>query len=216
MTQLFYGTGEFRVSKFAERGVLDEIEMLLSAFDCMLSGDSGVYCSSDVTTGRRLYFEIYEQHGVRSDAELKDRLGREGHRRLMARLIEDNIARGVEFTDALRLRGLTNLINPGPLHARGFEQEHYHYLWECVIVRKVREGYFNEGWEYSNGCTLEYAICRRKGIPTLDHLGKDLPLADALAKAEHAVSELKARGIAAPMLERNLSLIEGLPGPHSG
>jgi hypothetical protein len=210
MLPLFYGTGEFEVREFKERSVMDEIEMVLSAFDCMLSDDSGVYCSSDVTTGRKLYFEIYERHGVRSEAELKDRLGREGYRRLMARLIEDNVARGVEFTDALRRRGLTNVINPGPLHARGFEQEHYHYLWEYVIVKKIREAYFNEGWEYSNGCTLEYAICRRKGIPTLDHRGRQLSLDDAKALVLSAVSGLKARGIEAPMLERNLTLIEAL------
>jgi hypothetical protein len=210
MSRLFYGTGEFRVAEFGGRRVLDEIEMLLTVFDCMLPDDSGVYCSSDVTTGRRLYFEIYERHGVRSDEELKEKLGGEGHRRLMGRLIEENIARGIEFTDGLRLRGLSNLINPGPLHAPGFEQEHYYYLWESVIIRKVREGYFNEGWEYSSGCTLEYAICRRKGIPTLDHEGRDLPLAAARTRAERAVSKLRARGISAPTLERNLKLIEAL------
>jgi hypothetical protein len=211
MTRLFYGTGEFKVTEFRGRRALDEIEMLLSAFDCLLPDDSGVYCSSDVTTGRRLYFEIYARHGVRSDEELRGELGVEGYRRVMGSLVEENIARGVGFTDGLRLRGLSNLINPGPLHAPGFEQEHYYYLWESVIVRKVREGYFNEGWEYSSGCTLEYAICRRKGVPTLDHEGRDLPLADARARAERAVSELKARGVSAPTLERNLALIKELP-----
>jgi hypothetical protein len=209
--RLFYGTGEFDVAVFKERRVLDEIALVLTAFDCVMPDDSGVYCSSDVTTGRRLYFDLYERHGVRSEAELKDRLGAEGYRDAMRALIDENVARGVEFTDGLRRRGLTNLINPGPLSAPGFKQQHYHYLWESVIVRKVREGYFNEGWEYSNGCTLEYAICRRKGIPTLDHTGRELPLDAAKSLVARAASDLKARGISAPMLERNLVWINELP-----
>jgi hypothetical protein len=210
MLPLFYGTGEFEVREFKERRVMDEIEMALSAFDCMLPDDGGVYCSSDVTTGRKLYFEIYQAHGVRSDAELKDKLGAEGRREVMRKLVADNIARGVEFTDSLRRRGLSNLVNPGPFYARGFEQEHYHYFWERVIVKKIREAYFNEGWEYSNGCTLEYAISYRKDIPALDHRGRRLSLEDANALVHRAVSELKARGIEAPMLVRNLTLIEAL------
>jgi hypothetical protein len=210
MLPLFYGTGEFEVREFKERRVTDEIEMVLSAFDCMLPDGGGVYCSSDVTTGRKLYFEIYAAHGARSEAELKDGLGAEGYGEVMRKLIADNVARGVEFTDGLRRRGLTNLVNPGPFHARGFDQQHYHYLWESVIVKKIRETHFNEGWEYSNGCTLEYAISHRKGIPVLDHTGRRLPLDDAKALVRAAVSDLRARGIAAPMLERNLTLVEAL------
>lgn len=211
MLPLFYGTGEFDVREFKERGVLDEIKMVLSAFDCVLPDDGGIYCSSDVTTGRRLYFEIFPAHGVHSEAELKDKLGADGCREVMRKLMVENIARGVEFTDDLRRRGLTNLLNPGPFHGRGFEQQHYHYLWEWVIVKKIRESYFNEGWEYSNGCTLEYAISHRKGIPVLDHLGRALSLDDAEALVGRAVADLKAHGIVAPMLERNLVWIKELP-----
>jgi hypothetical protein len=212
MTRLFYGTGEFEVATFPERRVLDEIEIVLAAFDCMIPDDSGVYCSSDVTTGRRLYFDIYERHGVRSDEELKSKLGHERHSQVMSELVRDNIARCVAFTETLRRRGLVNLINPGPLSAPGFTQEHYHYLWERVIVRKVYEIYFNEDWEYSNGCTLEYAIGHRKGIPLFDHFGNELPLSKAERMVERAVAELRARGIRADKLERNLSLIKGVPG----
>lgn len=210
MIRPFYSTGEFAVAEFPNRRVLDEIELVFSALDCLVADDSGVYCGSDVTTGRRLYFEIFEQHGVRSDGELKRKLGAEDYRQLMAELIHDNVARGIEFTDTLRRRGLVNLVNPGPLHARGFKQEHYHYLWECVIIKKIYEIHFNDGWEYSNGCTLEYAVGQRKGIRRLDHSGHELSPPEASRKVEQAVSELKARGISAPMLELNLARIKEL------
>lgn len=210
MVRPFYTTGEFEVAELGGRRALDEIEMLLTAFDCVLPDDSGVYCSSDVTTGRRLYFEVYAGHGVRSSEELKDRLGPEAYAEVKGRLIRDNIARGVEFTEGLRARGLTNLVNPGPLTAPGFTQQHYHYLWECVIIKKIHTVYFNDGWEYSNGCTLEYAVGRRKGAPVHDHLGNDIPPAAAAEMVRRALADLGSRGIAAPMLERHLQLITEL------
>jgi hypothetical protein len=210
MIRPFYGTGEFEVLEIAGRKVLDEIEMVLTAFDCMIPDDAGIYCSSDVTTGRRLYFEVYARHGVRSDDELKDKLGPEGYGEVKAKLVRDNIARGVAFTDGLRQRGLVNLITPGPFKGRDFDQQHYLYLWECVILKKVYKAYFNEGWEYSNGCTLEYAIGRRKGVPLLDHLGNELPLGEARQRVESAVSELRAHDIRSATLEHHLKLIQEL------
>jgi hypothetical protein len=212
MVRPFYCTQEFEVTEFRHRRVLDEIEMALTAFDCVVPDDAGVYCSSDVTTGRRLYFDIYPRHDVRSDEELKDKLGPEGHRRVKAELIEWNVARGVEFTEGLRRRGLTYLVNPGPLCARDFTQQHYHYLWECVIIKKIGQTYFNDGWEYSNGCSLEYAVSRRKGIPCFDHLGRELPPAEAIERLSRAAAELRARQIPAAALERNLGLITALDG----
>jgi hypothetical protein len=210
MSRLFYGTGEFEIAQFGGRKALEVIEMVLTAFDCVVPDGAGVYCSSDVTTGRRLYFEVYPRHGARSTEELKDRLGPEEYKRVKGELIKSNIARCGEFTELLRRRGLVNLINPGPFVGLGFDQQHYHYLWELVIVRKAHQSYFNEGWEYSNGCTLEYAISHRKGIPVFDHLGRPLPLSDARALVGHAVADLEAHGIRPPMLIRNLGLLEGL------
>ncbi|HZI19626.1 MAG TPA: hypothetical protein VEY09_13635 [Pyrinomonadaceae bacterium] len=210
MSRLFYGTGEFEVAQFGRRTALEVIEMVMTAFDCVVPDGAGVYCSSDVTTGRRLYFEVYPRHGARSTEELKDRLGPEDYKRVKGELIKSNIARCGEFAELLRRRGLTNLINPGPFVGLGFDQQHYHYLWELVIVRKAHQSFFNEGWEYSNGCTLEYAISHRKGIPVFDHLGRPLPLAEALRLIERAVADLKTNSISVPMLERNLELIREL------
>jgi hypothetical protein len=210
MIHLYYGTEDFEVSEFRSRKVIDEIKMLLSAFDCMIPDDAGVYCSSDVTTGRGLYFELFRENGVGSEEELKDKLGASLYKQAKSELIRRNIERGVEFTEKIRQRGINNLINPGPLYAEGFEQQHYYYLWECVIIKKVYKIFFNEGWEYSNGCTLEYGIGYRKGIPLLDHLGDELTLAAAKHKVEQAVAELRARGIRFDKLERNLILIKEL------
>ena len=118
----------------------------------------------------------------------------------------------MEFTETLRNRGLANLVNPGPFFARGFDQQHYLYLWEWVIIKKIHQVYLNENWQYSNGCTLEYAIATKKGIPRFDHLGNDLCLPQAIRMVEAAVDDLHARGLIASKLEDNLKVMKGLPG----
>lgn len=209
MESLYYGTPEFEVAEFRHRKVTDEIEMLMSAFDCVLPDNSAIYCSSDVTTGQGFY-NILKQHGVSAGKDLKVKVGAEAYKEIIDNLVQRNIQRGIDFTENIRQRGYTNLINPGPLFAPDFEQQHYHYLWEWVIIKKVYETQFNEGWEYSNGCTLEYAIATRKGIPRLDHLGNTLELFPALQRVERAVKELEESGIRAEMLARNLSLLKEL------
>lgn len=209
MEQLYYGSPDFEVSEFGSCRAIDVIRMVLTAFDCVLPDDSAIYCSSEVTTGR-LFYEILKRHHARSLEELKAGLGAACYKETIDELVRRNIERGIEFTENIRRRGHQHLINPGPFIAPEFEQQHYHYLWESVIIKKVYEAHFNEGWEYSTGCTLEYAIATRKGIPRLDHLGNVLELAQAIHKAERAVSELREEGLQVSMLERNLARMREL------
>jgi hypothetical protein len=208
MDSFYYGTSDFEVSEFPHRKVMDEIKMLMTAFDSVLPDNSAVYCSGDVTTGK-LYYKILKEHGVQSGEALKVKLGA-AYKEIMDELVRRNIERGIAFTEKVRQRGHTNVINPGPLVAPGFEQQHYHYLWEWVIIKKVCENHFNEDWEYSNGCTLEYAISTRKGIPRLDYSGNVLELPQAIRKVERAVAELRESGIRAEMLEHNLARLKEL------
>jgi hypothetical protein len=209
MESLYYGTPDFAVVEFRRRKVLDEIKMLMTAFDCVVPDDSAVYCSGDVTTGRRFY-RILREHEVASGDELKVKLGDAACKELLDDLVRRNIERGIAFAENIRRRGHANVINPGPLSAPDFEQQHYLYLWEWIIIRKAREVQFNEGWEYSSGCTLEYAIAARKGISRRDHLGEPLELPQAIGRIERAVAELKHEGLRAEMLELNLSRLKEL------
>lgn len=208
MAKLYYGTGEFEVPEFANRRVIDEINMSISAFDCMLPDDAGIYCSSDITTGKRFYYEVLKKHEVHSEQELKAKLGDDEFKRVKTELIQTNVARGSEFAETLRARGLINVVTPGPYFARDFDQQHYLYLWELFIIKKVYEARFNFDWEYSNGCTLEYAIATRKGIPRLDHEGNTLDLKSAVDKVETALSELQKENFVVTKLENNLALLK--------
>ena len=210
MPQLYYGTDQFDVPEFANRKVIDEINMSMSAFDCMLPDDAGIYCSSDITTGKKFYYEVLKKYGVRSETELKEKLGPEQFKQVQTELIQFNVARGTQFAEKLRERGLINVVTPGPYFAKAFDQQHYLYLWELFIIKKIYEVRFNYDWEYSNGCTLEYAIAARKRIPRLDHEGNALDLKGAIHKVEVAVAELKKDGFVIKTLKHNLGLLKAL------
>jgi hypothetical protein len=211
MIELYFGTTDgFEVQEFQSRKAIDEIQMVMSAFDCVLPDDAGIYCSSDVTTGKRFYLDLLPSHGVCSEDDLKKGLGEQRYKEVKTELIQANVTRSLEFTERLRERGLINLVNPGPFYARGFDQQHYLYLWEWVIIKKIYKIYFNEDWQYSNGCTLEFAIATKKGIPRLDDLDNPLDSPTAIVMIEQAVADLKQRGIATDRLEHNLALLRGL------
>ncbi|HEV7746652.1 MAG TPA: hypothetical protein VGO56_16775 [Pyrinomonadaceae bacterium] len=210
MAKLYYGTDEFDVPEFANRRVIDEIKMSMSAFDCVLPDDAGIYCSSDITTGKKFYYDVLGKNGVRSEVELKEKLGDEEFKKVQTELIQFNVARGVEFSEKLRERGLNNVVTPGPYFARGFDQQHYLYLWEWFIIKKIYEVRFNYDWEYSNGCTLEYAIAAKKGIPRLDHEGSNIDLKSAIERVKVALAELRNEEFLVTKLENNLTLLEDI------
>ena len=208
MPALYFGTDQFEVPEFQNRKVIDEIKMSMSAFDCMLPDDAGIYCSSDITTGKWLYYDLLKKHNVSSSEDLINEIGEEAFKNLRKPFLDSNIERGNKFAEKLRERGLINVVTPGPFFARGFDQKHYLYLWEWFIIKKIYEVRFNKDWEYSNGCTLEYAIASRKGIRRLDYEGNVIQLSTAIEKTEGAVTELRDAGFVVRKLEENLQLLK--------
>ena len=211
MTELYFGVSDnFTVPEFRNRKVIDEIKMVMSAFDCLLRDHTGVYCSSDITTGRQ-YYDLLWEYAVRSEEELQQRIGYAESEKVVENLKRRNIARGLEFSENVRALVLEKpLVSPGPFEAPGFDQEHYLYLWEWVIIKKIHEVWFNEDWEYSNGCSLEYAIAAKKGISRFDKNGGSLELPCASSKISKAIDDLRSRGFSVSKLHRNLKLIQAL------
>src|SRR5215216_4177847 len=98
MENLFYGSHDFNVKEFANRRVIDEIDMIMTAFDCVLSDDSAIYCSSELTTGKRFY-KLLKEHEAESGDELKIRLGAHQYKQKMKALMQENVERGNQFTE---------------------------------------------------------------------------------------------------------------------
>jgi hypothetical protein len=203
---LYYASEEkFRVKSILDRNAKTVIDEVISAFQCAAPDDGCIYLSSEITTGKRFY-DMLRHYGVRSKEELRRLLG-SNYEIAWDNLKCENLAEGFAFFNLMYSEGHRLLINPGPFFAGGWEQEHYLYLWEWVIVNKCYETRFNAGWNYSNGCTLEYAISLRKGIPRRYPDGRLLEPSDAIGQIEDAVAELEGHGIPVPGLRENLERI---------
>jgi len=203
---LYYSKENFQVATICGRPALEAIREVISAFECIAPDDGCIYLSGEITTGKRFY-NLLREYGVHSKEQLKEKLG-SNFQQVWKKLMDENLVEGHAFFQKMHEGGYRNLINPGPFFAKGWEQEHYLYLWEWVIVHKCCETRFNSGWNYSNGCTLEYAISLRKSIPRRHKDNRILDAAEAIGQIEAALADLSTAGVDATTLRLNLQRIK--------
>ena len=186
----------------------EEVGIALSAVDCMLNGDKAVYASSDLTTGRRFY-RLLRESEARYPEGLRTKLGAEAYRR---RLFEPNAEAANAFARSLRdlLGGRTLVITPAPLRVPDWSQDEYLGFFEALIRTRIHAAYFNDGWEYSNGCTFEFVVAQEAGVPTFDARGVPLDRGTALVLGERAVTELQASGIEPVGLQQHYTRLRRL------
>lgn len=180
----------------------DYAEVVLSAFDCILGREeTAIYASSPITTGPRLH-KLLREHGFQDSDELKNALGEAEYRRLV---IQPNITQAQAFAHELRQRfGRTTLVvSPGPLVVPEWSQAQYLRLWEALIRTRISQAYFDDGWQYSNGCTFEFSVAWATGVPTLTAAGEPLGLEHATSLVLKAIDELQELGLTPAGLEAN-------------
>ena len=183
----------------------EEVQMLLSLLDCVVLDKEAVYASSEFTTGRRLY-ELCRQYNMTTKEELKKRLGKEYERQLLL----PNREEGIRFARRLREFGHVVVLTPNPFQAdplrlegQNWSQDEYLEFWKMIIQTKCQAVYFNEGWEFSDGCTFEYCVGSDMGLSLFDHLGNPLPREKAADLIWKAVQILEADGFTVAKLREN-------------
>lgn len=184
----------------------EEMEIAFSTLDCALNGEKGVYASSELTTGRRAY-DLVRQHGAESVHHLREILGEDPHRSL---ILDRNCEEAGAFARRLRaeLGGGTIVITPAPFQAPGWSQAEYLHFWETLIRTRVRAVYFNEAWQYSNGCTFEFAVACEAGVPAFDAHGAPLSLERGIGLVDTAIRELEDHGLEVPRLRLHLQRLQ--------
>jgi hypothetical protein len=158
-----------------------------STMNCFLNGEKAVYCSSEVSSGRRMY-EAMRSYKVESSWDLEKNFP-DAYKRVR----QANAKAAKSFADKVHHRQPmgTVVINPEPLSIPEWRQSDYQAFWVECIRYHAKEVRFNENWEFSNGCTLEFAAAwDAKGITTLDHEGKELTLEAAIRAVEKAIETL--------------------------
>ncbi len=172
-----------------------------TAMDCVLNGERGVYCSSELTSGLRA-FEEMRKHEVKSSGELKDKLGRDWFQK---NVFDPNAKATNEFAASIRRGqpGQTPVITPAPLFVQGWGQPDYNGFWKELIHTRVKSVRFNRNWQFSNGCTFEFVEAQEARIPTRDVNGKALTTRAAAEFIEEAIKRFA--DLDTSTLEENLA-----------
>src|ERR1700746_2083113 len=106
-----------------------------SAMDCVLNEDKAIYCSSELTSGLRLYNEL-RKHNLTSDEELKKQRGDNWNRK---NIWELNVQSANSFAPSVRrAHKETVVITPAPLKVHDWGQPEYLAFWDELIHTRVK------------------------------------------------------------------------------
>lgn len=187
----------------------EEAEMVFSALDCVLNRERAIYCSSELTTGDRLY-KALRKHGLKTSAELRKQLGEQWYK---TNIWDLNVAAAVKFAQDVRRKppGKTMVITPAPFAAPGWSQPEYLSFWETLLRTRIQSAWFNSNWQYSNGCVFEFAVAHDAGLPTFDDAGQALDLSRGIELINRAIEELEEDGFDTSKLRENRNRLRDLP-----
>jgi hypothetical protein len=183
------------------------IDTLLETLASVL-GDrrDACYISTPITTGPefvawwRAQGSTLDRHdpAYQDEIDLVVRRNIEAVRPLVG-LVEHTLGRPV--IDPTRL---------GPIAA--WEQPDYHEFWVRVIQRFAETVVLADGWQYSSGCSLEFAAAVVAGLPTLDATLQRLPVDSGRRLLEQAAGELDAAGLSSSYQRRAIAEIRAANG----
>jgi len=183
----------------------EEVEMAFSAIDCVLCGERAIYGSTELTTGRRLY-DVLREFGLPTAAALKEKQGRDA---FTTRVWNPNCSAALRFAEEIRrsCQSRTLVITPAPFTAPGWTQPEYLAFWETLLRTRIQQVWLNRNWQFSNGCTFEFAVAVDAGLPTADHDGHALSVDRAIDLMTGAIATLKSENFDTSSLEVNLERI---------
>jgi hypothetical protein len=77
-----------------------------------------------------------------------------------------------------------------------------------MLRTRIGSTWFKADWQYSNGCTFEFAVCADAGVPTLDHQGSSLSICQAAEMIDTAIRDLASSGYDTAKLRENLARLQ--------
>jgi hypothetical protein len=180
----------------------EEVEMALSAIDCALNRERAIYCSTELTSGRRLY-EALRKNKCQNKTELKAKMGEEWIKENIERVNFENARKFAEYVRNT-IGDNATVITPAPLHVPGWEQPEYNDFWRSLLRSRIKFAWFNSNWQFSNGCTFEFGIAQEVGLRTLDRNGNRLERSAGIKLMRRAIQTLNDQGFDASELCKNL------------
>lgn len=201
----FYNPGDSPFTRLYR----EVVDMSLSAIDCVLNSEKAAYAGTELTTGLRLY-NAMRAAGVKTADALKEVKGKDWY---SANIWDANTKAAGEFAARVRanLQGKMLVITPAPFSALGWTQPEYLAFWEQLVRTRISASWFNLNWQYSNGCTFEFAVSVDAGVPMFDHEGHALDRRHGVQLIDGAIQALEKDCFDATKLRENLARFQPVP-----
>ncbi|HVB42900.1 MAG TPA: DUF4406 domain-containing protein [Streptosporangiaceae bacterium] len=174
--------------------------LLLKAITHSLdSASPTIYLSVPITTGRahlRLRSSLWDAH--ESDVQC-----------VRARLMDSNRRRADDAVMRLRATTGANVIDPSSLpDIPGWTQPDYHEFWTRVIGSFAEKVAFLDEWQYSVGCTTEFAAAIQLGLPTLTERLIPLDILSGVQLIRSALSEYEEAQVSSASLRSSFEAVK--------
>lgn len=114
----------------------------------------------------------------------------------LSQVVQRNIEAVRPLVAAVETRFRRPVIDPtrlGPI--AGWQQPDYHRFWVRVIRTFVDTVVFADGWQYSSGCSVEFAATVGNGLSSYDASIRVLDVETGVRLLEAAADELDAAGL---------------------
>jgi hypothetical protein len=185
---------------------------LLSVLDSLgVRAQSCVYVSTPISTGIR-YLQWLENSAAAPEPGSHEY---EIARRQVKSANLDS-ARAL-ITSARESFPMDLVIDPTALiDIRGWQQSDYHLYWMQVITRYVHTMIFSDGWQYSEGCAVEFAAAKSAGLNTVDARHQTIDLATGLGMVEVSIARYANVGSDSEVLDQVLRSLQDARDPVAG
>lgn len=159
------------------------------------------YVSVPVTTGPA-YLEWRMRH-------LNNSLDAEESTSVVPEVVATNRERAHQVVERVRTRLPGLVIDPSRLvDIDDWEQSDYHAFWIRVIGEYADSVIFVDGWQYSVGCTIEFAEAVRLGLYTMTENLESLHIDTGLRLIRTAIEEYAVARIDPSRLRHSLDVVE--------
>ncbi len=165
---------------------------------------SCVYVSTPISTGSR-YLEWCETGAGSPPQRSPDY--RRARQTIKAANLEQ--ARGLISSVRASYRGRLVIDPTGLADIAGWDQSDYHQYWMEVISSYVGTVVFADGWQYSEGCAVEFAKGAESGLELLDDGLWTIDTADGLSMVESARSRYAQAGHRSAVLAEVATRLRG-------
>jgi hypothetical protein len=187
-------------------GVNRDIDVIFQVLDSVVPDGEGSYLAAPISTGKR-FFQALAEYEVKDFPSLVEKIGHDEYLRLVR---WPNVEEGEALALRLRNRGISHLINTGPIFIKEWQPRDYMNLCLRLIGRKVKSVYFHPEWAYSSGAVEELIFCAQRRLALFTSEGLSLSLEDARNALDSVRSYLQSLGCPTELVERQIMEVEKL------